>query len=502
MSTAFESQSKHLRSTGVAEAPLTIQPVILAGGAGTRLWPLSRDQYPKQLIDLLGEESLLAGTARRLDGLEALWPVSDDLLLVCGEHHRHVSAEQLRGCGKSARILLEPHARNTAPALTSAALQAVANGDDAVLVVMPADHAVPDAAAFQAAVARAAHYAADGAVVAIGIVPRHPEPGYGYVRVGAPVGEHGGYAIDRFVEKPHRELAEQYVASGEYWWNSGIFVVRASVWLAAIETLHPEIHAACAAAHRNGKTDDVFVRLEANDFKSCPDESIDYGVMERLGECGNLSGVVVPMDAAWSDVGSWDAVWEMLPKDALGNVGRGRVMFEGSTNSFAHSQGRLIACVGLDNVVVVETADAVLVADKQNAQQIKTVVSRIRAENGHEADHHRKVHRPWGYYDSIDSGDRFQVKRIVVKPGESLSLQMHHHRAEHWVVVRGTAEVTCGENTFLLSENQSTYIPLGTVHRLRNPGKTQLEIIEVQSGAYLGEDDIVRFEDNYGRMQS
>jgi mannose-1-phosphate guanylyltransferase / mannose-6-phosphate isomerase len=308
--------------------------------------------------------------------------------------------------------------------------------------------------------------------------------------------------IDRFVEKPHRELAEQYVASGEYWWNSGIFVVRASVWLAAIETLHPEIHAACAAAHRNGKADDVFVQLDANDFKSCPDESIDYGVMERLGECSNLTGVVVPMDAAWSDVGSWDAVWEMLPKDALGNVGRGRVMFEGSTNSFAHSQGRLIACVGLDNVVVVETADAVLVADKQNAQQIKTVVSRIRAEHGHEADHHRKVHRPWGYYDSIDSGDRFQVKRIVVKPGESLSLQMHHHRAEHWVVVRGTAQVTCGENTFLLSENQSTYIPLGTVHRLRNPGKTQLEIIEVQSGAYLGEDDIVRFEDNYGRMPS
>ena len=502
MSTAFESQAKDLRSTGQNLASLTIQPVILAGGAGTRLWPLSRDQYPKQLIELLGEESLLAGTARRLDGLEALWPVSDDLLLVCGEHHRHVSAEQLRGCGKSARILLEPYAHNTAPALTNAALQAVAGGHDAVLVVMPADHAVPDAQAFQEAVARAAHYAADGAVVAIGIVPRHPEPGYGYVRVGTPLGEHGGYVIDRFVEKPHRELAEQYVASGEYWWNSGIFVVRASVWLSAIKTLHPAIYAACESAHRNGSSDEMFVHLEANDFKNCPDESIDYGVMERLGECGNLCGVVVPMDASWSDVGSWDAVWEMLPKDALGNVGRGRVMFEGSTNTFAHSQGRLIACVGLDNVVVVETADAVLVADKQNAQQIKTIVSRIRAEHGSEADHHRKVHRPWGYYDSIDSGDRFQVKRIVVKPGETLSLQMHHHRAEHWIVVRGTAQVTCGENVFLLTENQSTYIPLGTVHRLSNPGKTPLEIIEVQSGAYLGEDDIVRFEDNYGRMPS
>jgi mannose-1-phosphate guanylyltransferase/mannose-6-phosphate isomerase len=502
MSTALPSQSKHLQASVATDVRLKIQPVILAGGSGTRLWPLSREHYPKQLIDLLGTESLLATTARRLDGLEALWPVATNLLLVCGENHRHVSAEQLRECGKPSRILLEPHAHNTAPALTAAALEARADGNDAVLVVMPADHAVPDSAAFQASVSRAANYAADGAMVAIGVVPRHAEPGYGYIRVGVPLGNHGGFVIDRFVEKPHRELAEQYVRSGEYWWNSGIFVVRASVWLRAIQTLHPQIHAACEAAHHNGSSDDNVMHLAAQDFKDCPDESIDYGVMERLAECKDICGVVVPMDSSWSDVGSWDAVWEMMPKDPLGNVARGRVMFEDTTNTFAHSQGRLIACVGLDGVVVVETADAILVADKENAQQIKSIVSRIRAEHGSEADHHRKVHRPWGFYDSIDSGDRFQVKRIVVKPGESLSLQMHHHRAEHWVVVRGTAEVTCGEKTFLLSENQSTYIPLGTVHRLRNPGKTPLEIIEVQSGAYLGEDDIVRFEDIYGRMSS
>ncbi|WP_118181096.1 mannose-1-phosphate guanylyltransferase/mannose-6-phosphate isomerase [Paraburkholderia phosphatilytica] len=479
-------------------APLTIQPVILAGGSGTRLWPLSREQYPKQLIELLGEESLLAATARRLDGLESLCTISDELLLVCGESHRFISAEQLRKCGKPARIVLEPCARNTAPALTAAALVAAEKSADAILVAMPADHAVPDTEAFHAVVSRAAQYAADGAVVTIGIVPRRAETGYGYIRAGAELGANGGFEIDRFVEKPHRELAEQYLQSGEYWWNSGIFVVRASTWLAAIGKARPDVLSACKASLANGSRDDVFVRLGAEDFDACPDDSIDYAVMEKLGECG-MRGIVVPMDAAWSDVGSWDAIWEILPKDVAGNVARGRVMFEDTANSFAHSQGRLIACVGLRDVVVVETPDAILVADRQNAQQIKSIVSRLRAENGPEADNHRKVHRPWGYYDSIDSGDRFQVKRIVVKPGEMLSLQMHHHRAEHWVVVRGTAQVTCGDETFLLTENQSTYIPLGTVHRLKNPGKTPLEIIEVQSGAYLGEDDIVRFEDTYGR---
>ncbi|KVU59664.1 LPS biosynthesis protein [Burkholderia ubonensis] len=479
---------------------LPIQPVILAGGSGTRLWPLSREQYPKQLLKLLGEESLLMATARRLDGLHETWPVSDELLLVCGENHRYISAEQLRSCSKPARIVLEPYARNTAPALTSAALVSTSVENDAILVVMPADHAVPDIESFHAAVLRAARYAADGAMVTIGVVPRRVESGYGYIRVGVPIGQDGGFAIDRFIEKPRRELAEQYVHSGEYWWNSGIFVVRASVWLSAIGTVRPDIHSACREAHRNSTAADGFIRLGKQEFKNCPDDSIDYSVMERLAECGNIAGVVVPMDAPWSDVGSWDAIWEILPKDPAGNVGQGRVMFEDTSNTFAHSQGRLIACVGLRDVVVVETADAILVADRQNAQQIKAVVSRIRAEHGSEADNHRKVHRPWGHYDSIDSGERFQVKRIVVKPGETLSLQMHHHRAEHWVVVRGTAEVTRGEDTFLLSENQSTFIPLGTVHRLGNPGKTPLEIIEVQSGTYLGEDDIVRFEDSYGRL--
>ncbi len=483
-----------------AEAELPIRHVILAGGSGTRLWPLSREHYPKQLLRLLGDDSLLMATARRLDGMQQAWPVASELLLVCGEQHRFISAEQLGACGKPARIVLEPCARNTAPALTLAALVSAADGHDSIMVVMPADHAVPDVEAFQAAVLRAAHHAADGAIATIGVVPRRVEPGYGYIRAGEPTGQHGGFAIDRFVEKPRRELAEQYVHSGEYLWNSGVFVMRASVWLAAIAATRPDIHAACLEAHREAAADAVFLRADARHFGRCPDDSIDYAVMERLAECGGIPGVVVPMDAPWSDVGSWDAIWEILPRDAAGNVGQGRVMFEGTTNTFAHSQGRLIACVGLQDVVVVETADAILVADRTHSQQIRQVVSRIRAERGPEADNHRKVHRPWGHYDSIDSGERFQVKRIVVKPGEKLSLQMHHHRAEHWVVVKGTAQVTRGDETFLLSENESTYIPLGTIHRLGNPGKTPLEIIEVQSGTYLGEDDIVRFEDNYGRM--
>ncbi|KVD05570.1 LPS biosynthesis protein [Burkholderia ubonensis] len=499
MSTALELRSQQ-HANAADDACVPIQPVILAGGSGTRLWPLSREQYPKQLLSLLGEESLLMATAKRLDGLSKTWPVSDDVLLVCGESHRYISAEQLRACSKSARIVLEPYARNTAPALTCAALVGTSGERDAVLVVMPADHAVPDIESFHAAVLRAARYAVDGAIVTIGVVPRRVESGYGYIRVGMPIGQHGGFAIDRFIEKPHHELAQQYVHSGEYWWNSGVFVVRASVWLAAIAAVRPDILAACSAAHRNSTTDDAFIRLAMQDFKNCPDDSIDYSVMERLGECGNIAGVVVPMDAPWSDVGSWDAIWEILPKDSTGNVGQGRIMFEDTVDTFAHSQGRLIACVGLRDTVVVETADAILVADRKNAQQIKAVVSRIRAEHRPEADSHRKVHRPWGHYDSIDAGERFQVKRIVVNPGETLSLQMHHHRAEHWIVVKGTAQVTRGEDTFLLSENQSTFIPLGTVHRLGNPGKTPLEIIEVQSGTYLGEDDIVRFEDSYGRL--
>jgi mannose-1-phosphate guanylyltransferase / mannose-6-phosphate isomerase len=491
-----------------ASVPLTpgmnvvLQPVILAGGSGTRLWPLSREQVPKQLLGLLEDETLLESTARRLDGLAGIVAVAARTILVCGEIHRFMSAEQLRRIGKPAQLLLEPAARNTAPALTAAALAVRADGSDPVMVVMPADHLVPDPDAFQAAVLRAATYAADGAIVTLGVVPRRAEAGYGYIKVGAPFGAKGAHVIDRFVEKPHQELAERYLQSGEYWWNSGIFVVRASVWLAAIEASRPEISSACQRAYSAGTVDGPFFRLDPAAFEACPADSIDYAVMEQLSANSPFPGVVVPLIAGWSDIGSWDAIWEVMPKDDNGNVARGRVIWEDTTASFAHSEGRLIACLGLRDVVVVETADAILVADKHHVQDVKAVVNRIRAEHGCEVSSHRKVHRPWGYYDSIDNGERFQVKRIVVNPGTSLSLQMHFHRAEHWVVVRGTAKVVCGDKVFLLTENQSTFIPLGTTHRLENPGKTPLEIIEVQSGSYLGEDDIVRFEDNYGRVES
>lgn len=478
---------------------LVLQPVILAGGSGTRLWPVSREHYPKQLIGLLEDASLLESTAHRLEALAGSTRLAPELIVVCGEDHRFMTAEQLRRAQKPAQILLEPAPRNTAPALTLAALAALDGGQDSILVVMPADHSVGDVDAFHQAVLRAAQYARDGAVVTMGIVPNRPETGYGYIKVGKPVGTEGGSALERFVEKPDLELAKQYLASGEYWWNSGIFIVRASVWMNAIESLHPEIGAACRTAYSKKTADGSFCRVDKAAFEACPSDSIDYAVMEKLGASSSLASVVVPLNAGWSDVGSWDAVWDILPKDEQGNVARGRVMFESTQSSYAQSNGRLIACVGVSNIVVIETPDAVLVADKSQVQDIKAIVARIKHEGGSEAQNHRKVQRPWGYYDSIDMGSRFQVKRIVVKPGEKLSLQMHYHRAEHWIVVSGTAEVTCGEKVLLLTENQSTYIPLGTTHRLANPGKTPLEIIEVQSGSYLGEDDIVRFDDTYGR---
>jgi mannose-1-phosphate guanylyltransferase/mannose-6-phosphate isomerase len=482
--------------------PLTIQPVILAGGSGTRLWPLSREQHPKQLIGLLGDESMLEATAHRLDGLSGGFRVAGKIILVCGETHRFTSAEQLRRSGKPAQILLEPEGRNTAPALTVAALAAIADGADAVLAVLPADHAVTDVGAFQQAVSIAAGYAADGAIVTMGVVPRRAETAYGYIRVGTPLDSNGGHAIDLFVEKPHQALADLYFASDEYWWNSGVFLMRASVWLAAIERLRPDIFGACQAAYRDGIAEGPFFRLDAAAFRACPADSIDYAVLEQLCQDALIPAVVVPLDAGWSDVGSWDAIWEILPKDAAGNAARGKVMFEDTSGSFVHSEGCLIACIGLHDVVVVETPDAVLVADKQHAQKVKAIVGRIRSQRGAEVHHHRKEYRPWGYYDSIDNGNRFQVKRIVVNPGASLSLQLHYHRAEHWVVVRGTARVTCGEEVFLLAENQSAYIPLGATHRLENPGKLPLEVIEVQSGDYLGEDDIVRLSDDFGRVES
>jgi mannose-1-phosphate guanylyltransferase/mannose-6-phosphate isomerase len=481
--------------TASLDAPLT--PVILAGGAGTRLWPLSREQYPKQLIDLLGTDTLLQATVRRTVGLAAPYTMAAPLV-VCAQEHGAATVQQLRGCGMEASFILEPTRRNTAPALTLAAATLTAGGKDAVMVAMPADHAIADVAAFQRAIAAGAAHAQAGAVVTLGVPPTRPDTGFGYIRLGEALGE-GAHRVARFVEKPPLEQAIRYATSGEYWWNCGIFIVSARVWLSLVNALQPSMFEACMAACEGGAREGTFFRPDAQAFAQGPSESIDYAIMERLVAEELTPAVVVPLDAGWSDLGSWDAVWEALEKDADGNVAKGRVVFEGSSSSFAHAQGRLVACVGVNDIVVVETDDAVLVADRAHVQDVKALVTRMKAQAAPEADAHRKVQRPWGYYDSIDRGERFQVKRIVVQPGCRLSLQMHHHRAEHWVVVRGTALVTRGNEQFLVSENESTYIPLGVHHRLENPGKFPLEIIEIQSGAYLGEDDIVRFEDTYGR---
>ncbi|HDR8990552.1 mannose-1-phosphate guanylyltransferase/mannose-6-phosphate isomerase [Burkholderia vietnamiensis] len=480
-------------------AKVRVAPVILAGGSGSRLWPMSREQYPKQLIGVLGADSLLQATVQRMTGFTAGESEVSAPIVVCGDEHRFVTAEQLRASGLAASIVVEPARRDTAPALTLAAAVAHADGQDAIVVAMPADHAIADTPAFHRAIALAVEHARRGAIATLGVPPTRPDTGFGYIKLGEAL-DGGAHRIERFVEKPAAELAAQYVESRAYWWNSGIFVVRASVWLDTLRALQPDMHAACLTAYVQGKTDGPFFRPHEDAFLQSPADSIDYAVMERLASTAvGADGVVVPLDAGWSDLGSWDAVWEALDKDADGNVGRGKVVFEGATSSFVHSEGRLVACVGVTNAVVVETADAVLVADRSRVQDVKGLVSRIRAQQAPEADAHRKVRRPWGYYDSIDHGARFQVKRIVVHPGGRLSLQLHHHRAEHWIVVSGTALVTRGDEQFMLGENQSTFIPLGVTHRLENPGKLPLELIEVQSGSYLGEDDIVRFDDTYGR---
>ena len=478
---------------------MNLQPVILCGGSGTRLWPLSREQYPKQLLALTGKETMLQATARRIDaslagtGTQVLAPI-----VVGNEDYRFITAEQLRQVGVApAAVVLEPVGRNTAPALALAALAALEGGADPVLVVMPADHIIDDVKAFRAAVASAAAYAEADKLVTFGIRPTSAETGYGYICAGAALaGPGGGRMINAFVEKPDAPTAERYLASGEYLWNAGIFVMRASVWLERLGAMRPEIVEACRAAFAARSADRDFLRVGREAFSACPADSIDYAVMEKLA---TGDGVVIPFAAGWSDVGAWDALWQIDGKDGDGNVLRGDVMAVNTRDTLAISQSRLVACVGLVDAVVVETPDAVLVAHKSRMQQVKEVVARLKREGRSEANAHRKIYRPWGYYDSIDAGNRFQVKRIVVSPAATLSLQMHHHRAEHWIVVRGTARVTRGEETFLLSENESTYIPLGTRHRLENPGKVPLEMIEVQSGAYLGEDDIVRYEDTYGR---
>jgi mannose-1-phosphate guanylyltransferase/mannose-6-phosphate isomerase len=476
--------------------PTMIQPVILCGGSGTRLWPLSREHHPKPLHALNGERTLLQDTAARCRGVSAI----GEPLVICNEAHRFMVHAQLARLGAHPKaILLEPIGRGTAPALTLAAVHAVTS-DDPVLLAMPSDHVITDPAAFRAAVEKGAALAGQGFVVTFGVPPTAPETGYGYIRAGKALGDGAASFIEAFVEKPDAAKAAEYVSSGRFLWNSGIFAVRASVWLDAISAFRKDIFAACERAYREGKRDGAFLRIDKAVFGECPSDSIDYAVMERITEeVGPTQAVVVRLDAGWSDVGAWDALWAIEEKDAAGNATHGDVHLADTKNALVLAQSRMVACVGVEDVVVVETPDAVMVAKKDKAQSVGKLVSQLKAAGRGETLQHRKVYRPWGNYDSIENGERFQVKRIVVEPGASLSLQMHYHRAEHWIVVRGTARVTCGEKTFLLSENESTYIPIGMKHRLENPGKVPLEIIEVQSGAYLGEDDIVRFEDVYGR---
>jgi mannose-1-phosphate guanylyltransferase / mannose-6-phosphate isomerase len=477
---------------------MMILPVVLSGGSGTRLWPLSREQYPKQLLPLVGDESLLQATVQRLDGLAAL----AEPLLICNEQHRFIVAEQVRQLGRQGAVLLEPMGRNTAPALTLAALWGLSQGGDPVLVVMPADHVILDGDAFRDSVRTALTLAETGLAVTFGITPDCPETGYGYIQQGKPLaGTAHAYSLARFVEKPDQATAQRYLESGDYLWNSGIFVLKASTWRNAIGLCRPDILTACEAALASASTDGDFVRVATEAFAACPADSIDYAVMEKIaaGVAGLPEAAVIPLSAGWSDVGSWDSLWKVLPKDSDGNAHRGDVMLHETTGTLAFSESRLVACVGVRDLVVVETPDAVLVAHKDHTQDVKKIAEQLKRSTRGEAHSHRKVHRPWGWYDGIDAGERFQVKRIVVKPGGTLSLQMHHHRAEHWIVVRGTARVTRGDEVMLVSENESTFIPLGVKHRLENPGKLPLEMIEVQSGSYLGEDDIVRFDDHYGR---
>lgn len=480
---------------------MILQPVILCGGSGSRLWPLSREQYPKQLLKLTGEHTMLQATALRLNGMAL--GAGDRLatpLLVGNEEYRFLIAEQLRQVGMPhAPLLLEPCGRNTAPALSLAALAAQAGGEDPVMLVMPADHVILDENAFRQAVAKAAQLAEAGKLVTFGIEPNAPETGYGYIRLGELEGD--ARLVQQFVEKPDQATAEQYLASGQYLWNGGIFAIKASTWLSKMEQCRPDIAAACLKAFEGRQQDNDFLRPDKAAFAACPSDSIDYAVMERLAGLEKNTGevAVVPLAAKWSDVGAWSALWEIGAHDADGNVLMGDVLALDTSDTLVVGDSRLIACIGLKDVVVVETPDALLVADRKQIQKVKDIVGRLKADSRTEFAAHRKVYRPWGYYDSIDAGPRFQVKRIVVNPGASLSLQMHHHRAEHWIVVSGTARVTRGEESLLVSENESTYIPLGTLHRLENPGKLPLEMIEVQSGSYLGEDDIVRFEDRYGR---
>ena len=506
---------------------MTIQPVILAGGSGTRLWPLSRRCYPKQFLALMDEHTLLQECVSRLDGLNDL----DPLLFVSNEEHRFLITEQVRQLGDlDPMIVLEPEGRNTAPALTLAAQTVKAidgHDDDPIMLVMPADHIIRDIETFQSAVNIGAALASRGNVVTFGVRPDSPNTGYGYIKAGLPVSrssisingagqpdgsrdDSGPWAVETFVEKPDFATATRFLDSGDYFWNSGIFMMRCSVWLELIERFRPEIASHCENAYLNGVSDGRFFRPDKVAFSACPTDSIDYAVIENLVRSVNdgddadryINCVVLPLDAGWSDVGSWSAVWEEGEKDESGNVAKGDTYLQDTSDSVIIGQSRLVAAVGLEDIIVVETPDAVLVAHKNSVQKVRDIVNRLQADKRPESELHRKVHRPWGTYEVVDSGPRFQTKRLTVNPGAALSLQMHHHRAEHWVVVSGTATVTKGEESYLLTENESTYISVGVKHRLENSGTIPLEIIEVQSGSYLGEDDIVRFEDRYNRQST
>ncbi|MBO9488986.1 mannose-1-phosphate guanylyltransferase/mannose-6-phosphate isomerase [Endozoicomonas sp. G2_1] len=468
-----------------------ITPIIMAGGSGSRLWPLSRQLFSKQFLTLFGENSMLQATAKRLSGVDHKAP-----MVICNEEHRFSVAEQFRAKSiPNSGIILEPVGRNTAPAIALPAFQAINSGEDPLLLVLAADHVIKDEAAFCASIEKAAVIAEQGKLVTFGIVPTAPETGYGYIKRGDEHSE--GFIVDSFVEKPDLAKAQSYLVSEQYYWNSGMFLFKASSYLNELKAYRPDIYSACEQAMAKTQADIDFIRVDSEAFDACPDDSIDYAVMEKTEHA-----VVVPMDCGWSDVGSWSALWDIEDKDIDGNVFKGDVINVNSSNTYVNAEERLVAVVGLDDVVVVETKDAILVSKKSKVQEVKQVVNQLKTEQRSEFKHHREVYRPWGKYDSVDNGERFQVKRITVKPGSKLSVQMHHHRAEHWIVVSGTAKVTNGEQELLLTENQSTYIPIGVVHALENPGKVDLELIEVQSGSYLGEDDIVRFEDRYGRVEN
>jgi mannose-1-phosphate guanylyltransferase/mannose-6-phosphate isomerase len=479
---------------------VNVQPVILCGGSGTRLWPLSRTGFPKQFLCLTGDQSLFQLSVRRLGNLGSEGVHVSRPLIVAGEDHRFLVLEQLREMGIHPNaVLLEPVGRNTAPALTLAALAALESGDDPILVVTPSDQTVTDDLAFTTAMQTAIHEAATGSIVILGIPPDRPETGYGYIQTES---QNTVCEVLRFVEKPDQATAQSYLDAGGFFWNAGIFILKASTWLAALKHFRPDIANATQTSWTHGQADvsldQKFVRPCKERFAIVPSESIDYAVMEHCPN-SHFDIKMVLLDAGWSDVGAWDAVWQISPKDVSGNVHIGDVLANDTQDTLVHARSRLVSLVGVKNLIVIETPDAVLIADKSHSQNVKHIVTALSKEKREESDLHRKVHRPWGWYDSIDEGHRFKVKRIQVNPKASLSLQKHHHRAEHWIVVKGTAEITCGDKTVLLGENQSTYIPLGETHRLRNPGSIPLEIIEVQSGSYLGEDDIVRLEDKYGR---